>query len=63
MAMTSSTSSPCTRSSATSTTPQVLGEARRLVRPGETVAIFDGDYASLTFAYPDHALAKTTRRS
>ena len=38
---------------------QVLGEARRLVRPGGTVAIFDGDYASLTFAYPDHALAKT----
>jgi ubiquinone/menaquinone biosynthesis C-methylase UbiE len=39
--------------------PQVLGEARRLVRPGGTVAVFDGDYASLTFAYPDHALAKT----
>ena len=38
---------------------QVLEEARRLVRPGGTVAIFDGDYASLTFAYPDHALAKT----
>jgi ubiquinone/menaquinone biosynthesis C-methylase UbiE len=38
---------------------QVLGEARRLVRPGGTVAVFDGDYASLTFAYPDHALAKT----
>ena len=38
---------------------QVLGEARRLVRLGGTVAIFDGDYASLTFAYPDHALAKT----
>ena len=39
--------------------PQVLGEARRLVRPGGTVAVFDGDYASLTFAYPDHALART----
>jgi hypothetical protein len=26
---------------------------------GGTVAVFDGDYASLTFAYPDHALAKT----
>ena len=38
---------------------QVLREARRLVRPGGTVAIFDGDYASLTFAYPDHGLAKT----
>jgi SAM-dependent methyltransferase len=36
---------------------QVLHEARRVVRPGGTVAIFDGDYASLTFAYPDHATA------
>jgi SAM-dependent methyltransferase len=39
--------------------PQVLREARRLVRPGGTVAIFDGDYASLTFAHPDHRLAGT----
>jgi ubiquinone/menaquinone biosynthesis C-methylase UbiE len=38
---------------------QVLREARRVVRPDGTVAIFDGDYASLTFAYPDHALART----
>jgi ubiquinone/menaquinone biosynthesis C-methylase UbiE len=38
---------------------QVLREARRIVRPGGTIAVFDGDYASLTFAYPDHALAKT----
>ena len=38
---------------------QVLHEARRLVPPAGTVAVFDGDYASLTFAYPDHALAKT----
>jgi ubiquinone/menaquinone biosynthesis C-methylase UbiE len=30
---------------------RVLGEARRVVRPGGTVAVFDGDYASLTFAY------------
>jgi ubiquinone/menaquinone biosynthesis C-methylase UbiE len=28
----------------------VLAEAARVVRPGGTVAIFDGDYASLTFA-------------
>jgi SAM-dependent methyltransferase len=38
---------------------QMLREARRVVRPGGTVAVFDGDYASLTFGYPDHALAKT----
>lgn len=36
---------------------QVLREARRLVRSGGTIAVFDGDYASLTLAYPDHALA------
>lgn len=38
---------------------QMLREACRVVRPGGTVAIFDGDYASLTFAYPDHALGKS----
>ncbi|MGH3804226.1 MAG: hypothetical protein ACRDTD_29635, partial [Pseudonocardiaceae bacterium] len=38
---------------------QVLQEARRIVSPGGTIAVFDGDYASLTFSYPDHALAKT----
>ena len=36
---------------------QVLREARRVVRPRGTVAIFDGDYASLTFGYPDPAQA------
>jgi ubiquinone/menaquinone biosynthesis C-methylase UbiE len=43
--------------------PGMLREARRVVRPGGTVAIFDGDYASLTFAYPDHALAKTVEET
>jgi len=36
---------------------QVLREARRVVRTGGTVAVFDGDYASLTFGYPDPARA------
>lgn len=34
----------------------VLTEAARVVRPGGTVAIFDGDYASLTFGCSDSAL-------
>lgn len=33
----------------------VLGEMARVVRPGGMVAIFDGDYASLTYAFPDHS--------
>jgi len=37
----------------------VLREAGRVVAPGGTIAIFDGDYASLTFGYPDAALART----
>ena len=32
----------------------VLKEMVRVTKPGGTVIIFDGDYASLTFAYPDH---------
>jgi SAM-dependent methyltransferase len=35
----------------------VLAETARVVRPGGTVAIFDGDYASLTFGYSDEELA------
>jgi ubiquinone/menaquinone biosynthesis C-methylase UbiE len=42
---------------------QVLREARRIVRPGGTIAIFDGDYASLTFAHPHHELATTVEES
>lgn len=37
---------------------QVLQEVCRVVKPAGTVAIFDGDYASLTWAYPDPARAK-----
>ena len=36
---------------------QVLSEARRVLCPGGTLAVFDGDYASLTFAHPDPATA------
>lgn len=32
----------------------VLSEMACVVRPGGTLAIFDGDYASMTYAYPDH---------
>ena len=31
----------------------VLVEARRVVKPGGAIGIFDGDYASLTFGQPD----------
>jgi SAM-dependent methyltransferase len=37
----------------------VLQEAARVVRPGGTVAVFDGDYASWTFGCSDPALGKT----
>jgi len=33
---------------------KVLSEMARVVRPGGTVAIFDGDYASLTYGFTDH---------
>jgi ubiquinone/menaquinone biosynthesis C-methylase UbiE len=36
----------------------VLAEARRVVKPGGMVGIFDGDYASLTFGQPDAAQGK-----
>jgi SAM-dependent methyltransferase len=36
----------------------LLTEAARMVRPGGRVAIFDGDYASWTFDYPDPVFAK-----
>ena len=43
----------------------VLAEAARVVRPGGTVAIFDGDYASLTFGSSDARLGRrwSTRSS
>lgn len=32
----------------------VLGEMARVVKPGGIVVVFDGDYASLTYAFADH---------
>jgi hypothetical protein len=37
----------------------MLREAARVVRPGGSVAVFDGDYASWTWSHPDAVLAKT----
>ena len=34
----------------------VLREMVRVLRPGGTLAIFDGDYASMTYGHPDHEL-------
>lgn len=36
----------------------VLKEAARVVKPGGSIGIFDGDYASLTFDHPDPARGK-----
>jgi hypothetical protein len=36
----------------------VLKEAGRVVKPGELIAVFDGDYASMTFALDDPAQSK-----
>ncbi len=41
----------------------VLAEAARVVRPGGTVAIFDGDYASLSFACSDARLGQEMERA
>jgi SAM-dependent methyltransferase len=36
----------------------VLQEMVRMVKPGGRVVLFDGDYASLTYAYDDHAFGR-----
>jgi ubiquinone/menaquinone biosynthesis C-methylase UbiE len=41
----------------------VLTEAARVVRPGGFVAIFDGDYGSLTFGCSDPSLGGTMERA
>jgi SAM-dependent methyltransferase len=41
----------------------VLAEAARVIRPGGTVAIFDGDYASLTFGCDDARLGEGMERA
>ena len=41
----------------------VLREAARLVKPGGSVVIFDADFASLSFAHPDVALAEAMEKA
>jgi ubiquinone/menaquinone biosynthesis C-methylase UbiE len=41
----------------------VLAEAARVIRPGGSVAVFDGDYASLTFGCDDPQLGQTMERA
>lgn len=36
---------------------ELLAECARVLRPTGQIAVFDGDYASWTFAHPDHDLA------
>lgn len=37
---------------------KVLSEMARIVRPNGKIIIFDGDYTSLTYAYPDHGFGQ-----
>jgi SAM-dependent methyltransferase len=37
----------------------VINEAGRVLKPGGVIAVFDGDYASLTFGHPDPTRAKS----
>ena len=41
----------------------VLAQAARVVRPGGSVAVFDGDYASLTFGSSDPRLGEAMERA
>ncbi len=42
---------------------KVLKEMARVVRPGGMVVVFDGDYSSLTYAYPDHDFGQRMDRA
>ena len=42
---------------------EVLAEAARVIRPGGCVAVFDGDYASLTFGCDDPELGQAMERA